>query len=154
MAMSMLKAVEPGFVSDADRLAAQEASRALAKLSGNGGVQVDAQADTGERQTFVLPAAAVRLLTDMMAQLAEGRSVAVMPRHAELTTQQAADLLNVSRPYLVSLLEQDKLPFKKVGTHRRVQLQDLLAYMEARNKVSDDAMDALAAEAQELGMGY
>ena len=153
MTIALLKTVEPGS-AEAEREAAQDASRALSRLSGHGCVHVEAVAEHQERQTFVLPATAVRLLTDMLAHLAEGRSVAVMPEDAELTTQQAADMLNVSRPHLVKLLEDGRLSFHKAGTHRRVRLRDLLAYRHQRAAEAEAAMDELAAQAQEHGLGY
>jgi excisionase family DNA binding protein len=154
MPLTLLKTVEPGSPTEAEMEAAQTAGRALAHLNGHGCVRVEAEADYQERQTFVLPATAVRLLTDMLAHLAEGRSVAVMTEDAELTTQQAADMLNVSRPHLVKLLEQGDLPFHRAGTHRRVRLRDLLAHRQRRAAEAEAAMDELAAQAQEHGLGY
>ena len=154
MTMAQLKTTEPGSPSEADRVAAQVAGRALAKLNGRGCVRVEATADQGEHQTFILPATAVRLLTNMLAHLAEGRTVAVMPDDAELTTKQAADMLNVSRPHLVKLVDEERIPHRLVGTHRRILLRDLLAYRQGHIKAATAAMDALTAQAQELGMGY
>jgi len=101
-----------------------------------------------------LPAAAVRLLTDMLTHLADGRAVTVIPEEADLTTQQAADMLNVSRPYFVQLLGRQEIPFRMVGTHRRVKFRDVLAYQQAKAIEQRKALDDLAAEAQELGLGY
>lgn len=154
MVMTALKAIDPGFPSESDRLAALEASRALSKLSGRGCVRVEAVANQEEKQTFVLPAEAVRLLTDMLAQLGEGRPVVVMPKDVELTTQDAANMLNVSRPYIISLIERGQIKHRMVGTHRRILLDDLLAYKAKRDDVGRSALDALAEEAQELDMGY
>jgi excisionase family DNA binding protein len=138
----------------ADRAYAESASRALSLLAGQDRVRVEAVADNPPAQTFVLPATAVRLLTDMLAHLAQGRGVTVFPEEAELTTQEAADMLNVSRPHLVALLERGILPFHKVGTHRRVLPRDLVAHRERQAIESRATLDALAAEAQELDMGY
>ena len=154
MSMALLKTIEPGSLSKEDIAAFQATSRALAKLSGRECVHVEATSSGEERQTFVLPATAVRLLTDVMAHLAEGRAVSVMPEDAELTTKQAADVLNVSRPYLVQLLKDRKVPHHMAGTHRRVLLRDVLAYRKARLAGSDAAMDELAAQGQELALGY
>ncbi|MDW3687510.1 excisionase family DNA-binding protein [Cupriavidus sp. CV2] len=101
-----------------------------------------------------LPTSALRLLVDILAELAEGNAVKVVPVHAELTTQEAADLLNVSRPHLVKLLETDALPYHKTGKHRRVRFADLMRFKAERGRASEQAMEALARQAQELNLGY
>src|SRR5262245_20161693 len=103
---------------------------------------------------LVLPSAATRLIHHMLTEMAQGNAVTLIPIHAELTTQEAADFLNVSRPYLIRLLEQKKMPFHMVGTHRRIRLEDLMNFKEEFERTRREAMDELAKQAQELGMGY
>lgn len=110
--------------------------------------------DKNQSHQVELPTSALRLLLDVLAELADGNAVKVVPIHAELTTQEAADLLNVSRPHLVKLLEDNVLPYHKTGKHRRVRFADLMAYKAHRDQASEQAMSELARQAQELGMGY
>ena len=95
----------------------------------------------------MLSAGAVRLLGMILTEIARGNSVAAVPVQAELTSQQAADLLNVSRPYLIKLLDQGKIPHHKSGSHRRVALKDVLDYK--RN--TDQRREAVLAELADLG---
>jgi excisionase family DNA binding protein len=103
---------------------------------------------------LTLPVAAARLLEHLLTEMAHGNAVTLIPVHAELTTQEAADYLNVSRPYLIRLLEENAIRFHKVGTHRRVRFQDLKAYKERIDAKREKTMNELVAEAQELGLGY
>lgn len=106
----------------------------------------------GEEIVVTLPADAVGLLVEILAQMAKGSAVSVVPTDAELTTQQAADMLGVSRPYLVGLLESGQIPFHKVGTHRRVKMEALLAHKARDDAERKQVADELAAEAQALGL--
>ncbi|MDB6106025.1 MAG: plasmid-related protein [Gammaproteobacteria bacterium] len=101
-------------------------------------------------EPVILPAAVVRLLGALLTELAKGNAVTLMPHHAELTTQEAADLLNVSRPFLVGLLENGQLPHHKVGTHRRVRFADLMTYKRRRDAEAESALRELAALSQDM----
>jgi excisionase family DNA binding protein len=101
-----------------------------------------------------LPFSAIRLLKDILSEMAKGHGVALLPLHAELTTQQAADMLNVSRPFVIRLLEEAKLPFRLVGKHRRVRLDDVIAYKRRDDQERLKVLEELVAQSQELNMGY
>jgi excisionase family DNA binding protein len=101
-----------------------------------------------------LPSFAARLLLDALTALAEGHAVTVVPVPAELTTQQAADILNVSRPYLIKLLDDRKLPYRRVGNRRKVLLEDVLRYKRRDDLHRQKVLDELTREAQAIGLEY
>ena len=105
-------------------------------------------------EAVALPEAATRLLLHILDEMANGNAVALVPMHAELTTQQAADMLNVSRPFLVRLIEEGRLPHRKVGTHRRIAFEDLQAYALKMHANQAAALDRMADNARELGLDY
>jgi excisionase family DNA binding protein len=136
---------------------AQEAVRKLAPLAAQTAstpeMLVRAEG-TATEQVVVVPRQAFELFLEVLGQMANGNAVTILPVHAELTTQQAADLLNVSRPHLVQLLEQGAIPYRRVGTHRRVLAADVLAYKRADEARRQRVLDELAADAQKYGLGY
>ncbi len=105
-------------------------------------------------QSVAIPSEALALFVQILAQMADGNPVAIVPVHAEITTQQAAEMLNVSRPYLVGLLDEKVIPYRMVGSHRRVRVVDLLAYKQKDDAERQGVADDLAAEAQKHGLGY
>lgn len=145
---------EPVLPSEEEREAALESSRLLsAHLKGREGLRFRL-AEPGSRETVLLPPTALRLLVDILSQMAAGNAVTLIPINAELTTQQAADLLNVSRPFVVRLIGEGKLPARKIGTHRRVLYSDLKKFKEVIDHERTKALDELTKQAQELGLGY
>lgn len=104
-----------------------------------------------EAVSVEVPAEALRLLVEILDQLANGNAVTVAPVTAELTTQQAADLLNVSRPYLIGLLEQRAMPFRYVGNRRKIRLTDVLAYRRTDDEHRQAALDELTRDAESMG---
>ena len=129
---------ERGALKEIDRVLAQE-SASEPRLIGPNGEQVE------------LPESAYSVLRQVIHALAEGQAVAVVPIDRELTTQQAADLLNVSRPYLVRLLDEGKIPFTRTGTHRRLRFEDVVAYKRKRDAKRLEALDRLVQMDQDMG---
>lgn len=143
----------PTMPSEAEALLAQESSRQLARLlDEKPAVKVQILTENNTDGVVTVPGSAMRMLVQILTEMAEGNAVTLTPIHAELSTQQAADLLNVSRPYLVQLLEQGEIPCRKVGTHRRVLLMDVMAYHQRWYAARSTALAELAAYDQELGL--
>jgi len=155
MATLLPKNFETVAPSEADTLLALESSRLLAtyKLGTRSSIRIRLEDD--EAEPISVPASAVRLLLQVLSEMSRGNAVTLIPTHAELTTQQAADLLNVSRPYVVKLLDEGKMPFRTVGKFRRIRFDDLMAYKRQDDEMRARFADELTALSQELGgMGY
>jgi excisionase family DNA binding protein len=150
MARSSALLDKPVLPSKKDAELATESSRILSALEGNEEFRVRLE---GGRE-LVLPSAAKTLLTLLLTEMSRGNAVTIIPIHAELTTQEAADFLNVSRPYLISLLEKNEIKFHMVGTHRRIRFEDLSAYKQNKDREREADMAELAKLSQELDMGY
>lgn len=120
------------------------------------GRQVKVQIFEGEggEEPIELPACAVTVLLEALEAIAAGRAITVVPQSAEITTVQAADILNVSRPFLIKLLDEGRIPHRRVGTHRRIKLEDLLAYKRRDDAERQAVLSRLVSEAQEQGHGY
>lgn len=138
--------------SEAEADLAKETSRKLASRLRDDDLMRLRIVDGPSRGIIKLPAAAVRLLVRILKEMGRGNAVALIPVHAELTTQKAADMLNISRPSLIQLLNEGKIAYRRVGTHRRVHLKALMKYKRQADAVRRAALAELAAYDQELGI--
>jgi excisionase family DNA binding protein len=145
---------DPTIPTDQDARLAREASRVLDTSSAAEGALRVWLLETGGAPpaTLELPAAAARLLKELLREMGAGHAVTLVPIDSEITTQQAADLLNVSRPYVVGLIDQGKLPARMVGPQRRIRLADVLAYKAESKGKARDALREMVAIDQELGL--
>jgi excisionase family DNA binding protein len=101
-----------------------------------------------------LPPKALRFFADMLGMMAQQKPIALVPQNHEVTTQEAAIVLNVSRPFVVKLIESGQLKCRKVGRHRRIEFAEVLRMQETMKKESDQSLQDLASISQELDMGY
>ncbi len=155
MQATYLKNSYPISPNKTEAIIAKETSQRLtASLGRKTAYQIQILESDHLSEALALPAAAVRLLADILSEMAKGNTVTILPVHAELSTQQAANLLNVSRPFLVQLLEDGKIPFHKVGSHRRVTSNALMAYKQKTEQQRLHTLDELTEQAQRLDMGY
>ena len=107
-----------------------------------------------EKETITLPIDVLPQLAEIFNHIAKGNEIKILPIKQELTTSEAAEILNVSRPYLVNLLESGEIPFRKVGVRRRILSIDIIAYKQKIDNQRKTALMELATQAQELNMGY
>ena len=145
---------EPVTPSDADAALARESARRLAPqlATANGTMQLRVVEPDGGSEAVTIPTAAFRLLVTILTEMASGNAVRLIPHQAELTTQEAAELLNVSRPYVVRLLDGKHIPFHRVGTHRRVLFKDVMAYKAEHRRARKASLDRLSALDRKLGL--
>lgn len=143
---------EPVLPTPEEAVLAQESSRLLARHLDDEALDLEIVEDK-TRPALKLPASAVRLLMDILTQMAEGNAVTLIPYHAELTTQQCADILNVSRQHFIDeTLGKNLVVHHKVGTHRRIRFEDLMAYKKKNDAARQKVLDELTAEGEELGL--
>lgn len=141
----------PVLPTENDAVLAKETSRVLARQQTPEPLRLSLL-DGPELETVSLPAPAVRMLVRILEEMARGNAVTLIPVQTELTTQEAADMLNISRPSLIQLLDQGKIEYRRVGTHRRIRFEALIAYKRRTDAARRAALDELAAYDQELGI--
>ncbi len=146
----MATTIDPGPVSAAET-EQHMLDQIEALLSANSGSETPKLVGS-QGQEMVLPESLVSLLRQVVHQLARHKVVTVVPLNRELTTQEAAELLNVSRPYLVRLLDQGAIPYTRTGTHRRIRFDDLMRYKAERDAAREQALDELTRINQEMGL--
>ena len=143
----------PAYIpSDDDTKLSQESSRILTTYLSPNVHQIEIVEADGNKHSATIPAAAYRLLVDALTQMAQGNAVSSIPIHAELTTQEAADLRNVSRPSLIKQSELGKIPHYKVGKHRRIHFNYLIVYKDQTDLATAQELDEMVAISQELGL--
>ena len=141
----------PKLPSEAEAILAKESSRVLASRAQTADPLHLRMLDD-PAGTVRLPASAVRMLIHILEEMARGNAVTLIPVHAELTTQEAADMLNISRPSLIQILDEGKIEFRRVGTHRRVRFEALIAYKRRADADRRAVLSELAAYDQEIGL--
>lgn len=134
--------------------AAKVSSRALTQFADYERVNMSLTADGQTSEDLILPGHILDILLNVLSEMAKGNAISLMPIHHELSTQDAANILNVSRPYLVGLLERKEIPHHKVGSHRRVLAQDVINYKQKIDEERVKTLNELTALSQEEGMGY
>jgi len=145
--------IEPTVPSEGDVERAREVRRALERLDVDRGALRVQIAGAGHKATTIdLPPVVTRLLMNILKETAAGHAITLVPLEAEITTQQAAELLNVSRPFVVGLIDKGTLPARMVGNHRRLPLKDVLAYKADNRAKRRQSLRELAALDQELGL--
>lgn len=141
--------------TEAESQMASESSRILERLAETPhDLRLELLDGSSHREALSLPAPAVRAFCELLKELAKGNSVTAVANYSLLSTQQAADLLNVSRPFLVGLLEVGRIPFQRLGSNRRIRFRDVMAFKAKTGAAGDEAMRRLTQEAQALGLGY
>ena len=146
-------AIAPMIPSEAESVLAKKTSRVLAsRLRDADPMQLRISDDPSPEGAVKLPASAVRLLVRILEEMALGNAVTILPVRAELTTQEAADMLNISRPSLIRLLDEGKIEYRRVGTHRRVRFEALMEYKRRADAAHRSALAELAAYDQEIGI--
>ncbi|MGO2147929.1 excisionase family DNA-binding protein [Halomonas sp.] len=108
----------------------------------------------GETHQVEVPASALRLLVDILTELGDGNMVKLIPVHAEMTTQEAADVMNMSRPSFIKLLDEQRVPFHRVGNRRKVKYSDVMAYKQQLDQKRLESLAELARLDQSMGLGY
>lgn len=114
--------------------------------------KIKIESPDGKEHSLLVPRSAYQLFVDALIQISQRKSATLIPVERELTTQQAANILNVSRPYLIELLEKGEIPYHMVGSHRRILAEDLATYQNKTNLQSDRALDELTALTEKLGL--
>lgn len=140
--------------TEADIKLSTQSSRVLASLTNSHShtQKITVESENGKEESLLIPSVAYELLIDVLSQISQGNAVTLVPVRAELTTQQAANLLSVSRPYLIKLLESEAIPHRKVGKHRRILAQDLYQYKADIDEKRSKSLDELTALTEELDL--
>jgi excisionase family DNA binding protein len=150
-----VREVSPPLLSAKDKEMVRVAQRCImASLDHSRAASITLTTDTGECPTVEVPPSALRLIGQLLGAMSEGRPVVLMPTKQEFTTVEAANFLNVSRPFVIKEIESGQLPHRKVGSHRRIALDDLMAYAQKMRAQQLSALDRLADNARELGLDY
>jgi excisionase family DNA binding protein len=150
--MSPTAVLTPEIPSEAEAVLARETKEILAPRIGKNSTLDLRAMNSASEPTVKITASAARLLVQILDEMSRGNAVKIVPVHAELTTQEAADLLNVSRPTLIQMLDQGQIPFRKVGTHRRIPFTKVMEYKRKLESDRKAALAELVAYDQEIGL--
>jgi len=150
-----IREVVPPPLSEREKEMARVAQRCIVEaLDHSRAAAIMLTTDSGEHPSVEVPPAALKLIGQLLGAMSEGRPVVLMPTEQEFTTVEAANFLNVSRPFVIKEMDSGRLPHRKVGSHRRIALEDLLAYAQKMRATQASALDRMAENAHELGLDY
>jgi excisionase family DNA binding protein len=151
--MAATATLAPALPSETEVLLARETSRILAaRMQDTDPMELRILDHDTPEETLKLPVPAVRLLLRILEEMARGNAVTLIPLHAELTTQEAADMLNISRPTLIQFLDEKKIKFRRIGTHRRIPFEAVMEYKRKMRAERQKAIDEFVSHNEELGI--